>query len=135
MRFSILFLAASAFSAVQQLPPQAETNTTALAPCPNDEWAAYCQHQRSTPSGQLKATDSSTAEDASTAESGSWCYKPKNEPFWGAATGDCCAVAGGRMHSNRRCFGMSVLPNRCRRFYACCIADWRSDNNGYESCR
>ncbi|KAG0338114.1 hypothetical protein BG005_003857, partial [Podila minutissima] len=41
------------------------------------------------------------------AESGSWCYNPQDETFWGQASAECCQPSGGHMASDRRCYGLS----------------------------
>ncbi|KAF9945172.1 hypothetical protein BGZ70_004003, partial [Mortierella alpina] len=53
---------------------------------------------------------------------GSWCNKPKNEPFWGAASSACC---NGWMGEDRRCHD---IPD-CRAFYTCCINKYQSANH------
>ncbi|KAI7822712.1 hypothetical protein BC939DRAFT_453424 [Gamsiella multidivaricata] len=70
---------------------------------------------------------SAVAVQAGPLPGGSWCNKPKNEPFWGASTTSCC---NGWMDSNRRCHD---IPN-CQAFYTCCIDKWHSANKPTDSC-
>ncbi|KAF9375131.1 hypothetical protein CPB97_011683 [Podila verticillata] len=67
------------------------------------------------------------AVQAAPLQGGSWCYNPKNEPFWGAATSSCC---NGWMGSDRRCHD---IPD-CRAFYTCCIDNWQSGNKPTDKC-
>ena len=68
------------------------------------------------------------------AESGSWCYSPKGEKFWGQASSECCRSNGGHMESDRRCYGLSGDEARCRSFYSCCIGNWNSGNHLSDKC-
>ncbi|KAF9585506.1 hypothetical protein BGW38_002057 [Lunasporangiospora selenospora] len=68
------------------------------------------------------------------AESGSWCYSPKNEKFWGQASAECCRPAGGSMGGDRRCYGLNGDLGKCRAFYACCIDTWGSGNHYDNAC-
>ncbi|KAF9328098.1 hypothetical protein BG006_008658 [Podila minutissima] len=67
------------------------------------------------------------AVQAGPIQGGSWCNQPKNEPFWGAASANCCK---GWMDSNRRCHD---IPD-CRAFYTCCINNWHSNNKPTDHC-
>ncbi|ORZ19245.1 hypothetical protein BCR41DRAFT_351805 [Lobosporangium transversale] len=62
-----------------------------------------------------------------TQDSGSWCYNPKNEPYWGAATASCC---NGNLGDDRRCHNISD----CRAFYRCCMIKWNSGNHESDKC-
>ncbi|KAK3829736.1 MAG: hypothetical protein J3R72DRAFT_456510 [Linnemannia gamsii] len=67
-------------------------------------------------------------------ESGSWCYNPKGEQFWGQASAECCRPNGGNMGSDRRCYGLKGNEGSCRAFYACCIGTWNSGNHLSDQC-
>ncbi|KAL1921116.1 uncharacterized protein VTP21DRAFT_10832 [Calcarisporiella thermophila] len=86
---------------------------------------------------QNKSVAANQAEDEprsqAVAESGSWCYKPSKEKFWGQSTGDCCDRVGGSVHGNRRCYGLQG-SKKCRLFYECCINKWGSKNGDHDGC-
>ncbi|KAI8359679.1 hypothetical protein B0O80DRAFT_440799 [Mortierella sp. GBAus27b] len=69
----------------------------------------------------------SIAVQAAPIQGGSWCFNPKSEPFWGAATAKCCK---GWMGEDRRCHD---IPD-CKGFYNCCINDWKSGNHLTDTC-
>ncbi|CAH0387454.1 unnamed protein product [Bemisia tabaci] len=71
------------------------------------------------------------AQGLTLAESGSWCYEPANEAFWGHATAACCP---GEMGSDRRCYGLIVDEWKCQRFYRCCIRRFNSNNSPDNPC-
>jgi len=66
-------------------------------------------------------------------ESGSWCYKPSREAFWGAASAACCNGKGS-IHDDRRCYGLQGNPSQCRAFYQCCISQFGSGNKPSDGC-
>ncbi|KAK3819566.1 MAG: hypothetical protein J3Q66DRAFT_334903 [Benniella sp.] len=70
---------------------------------------------------------SSVVVQATPLRGGSWCFNPKNEPFWGAATAKCC---NGWMGEDRRCHDITD----CGAFYTCCINEWNSGNHHTDTC-
>nr|XP_018908011.1 PREDICTED: uncharacterized protein LOC109037688 [Bemisia tabaci] len=64
-------------------------------------------------------------------ETGSWCYKPSREAYWGHASGTCCP---GNMGSDRRCYGLRGDSGKCTKFYNCCIHQFGSGNKESDPC-
>lgn len=64
-------------------------------------------------------------------ETGSWCYKPSREAYWGHASGTCCP---GNMGSDRRCYGLRGDGGKCTKFYNCCIHQFGSGNKESDPC-
>ncbi|PGH07076.1 hypothetical protein AJ79_06354 [Helicocarpus griseus UAMH5409] len=96
--------------------------------CPEGKWADECKAQQA-------ASVLTERSLEARAESGSWCYKPGNEAFWGAASAACCDEVNGNMRSDRRCYGLKDSKDRCNRFYRCCVDKFSSGNRpGRDKC-
>ncbi|KAF9428541.1 hypothetical protein BGZ94_002026, partial [Podila epigama] len=76
----------------------------------------------------------SAVVSAAPTESGSWCFDPKNESYWGHATSSCCNMTGANMEKDRRCYGLNRNIDACHHFYRCCIGFWKSSNAPDDKC-
>ncbi|KAK2813840.1 hypothetical protein FQN50_000241 [Emmonsiellopsis sp. PD_5] len=124
--FTLLFAIPMVLAA--SLGARAPDGSVSGPQCPEGQWADECKSQQIAP----VLTERSLEKRA---ESGSWCYKPGQEAFWGEASAACCAEVNGNMRGDRRCYGLKDSKDRCNKFYTCCVNRFRSGNRpGRDKC-
>ncbi|KKZ62156.1 hypothetical protein EMCG_00471 [[Emmonsia] crescens] len=130
--FTFFFAIPVVYTASLKMRNEGSVSTSVEPFCPQGKWAEECQLQQS-PSSTL--TERSAEVAARAGESGSWCYKPASEAFWGAASAGCCDLVNGSMRGDRRCYGLKGSGDRCNKFYECCKNKYRSRNRpGKDKC-
>ncbi|OJD27963.1 hypothetical protein ACJ73_00637 [Blastomyces percursus] len=130
--FTLFFALPIVYAASLGVKDEQGISTSTETLCPQGKWAEECQVQQSALS---TLADRSVEVQARAGESGSWCYKPASEAFWGAASAACCNEVNGSMRDDRRCYGLKNSGNRCTKFYECCKNKFRSGNRpGKDKC-